>query len=495
MNSITEKKIIFYFASFVAILIPAILFFSNLFAEWWLIDDHELFSFLGSIHNYYGIWDYFNLLIEKTEVGRFGETARFRPSYFFLRLVELYFFGLNATLFYLVRYIIAILFSLVLFLFLRKFLDSIISISLVLVVWSYPFWADVFSRMGPAEIYGTLGLTLILLSYVISSSNKILTSFLRLIGLLILIGAKENFLVFIAISFIEIWKLIRNRENPIVLYWFEFLPILYAFFIFLSLFGFYTNYSEDIYGNSTNISDRLDLFVVLLKDSSFIIFLLSVLLICIFSVFSRKFFIKNKEYILIVFFCFTTYLLNFLFYHSKWPTGMRYDFPGLLCFPIALAFTIKIFLKYYYVSSKKQVLVLILVSLFCFNISGIKANFKSSIENQKRTVAFSNFLKETRSNLIVNPNVDVAIRIGSAWDYEPYFSLLVFFTYYDLKNQIFLKLDSIPKTTDFEKQLLNVLSKRENLKAQPRKGCVVFTFSKLEDRTICSSQNNFLVPW
>ncbi|WP_244944154.1 hypothetical protein [Leptospira meyeri] len=349
--------------------------------------------------------------------------------------------------------------------------------------------------MGPAEIYGTLGLTLILLSYVISSSNKILTSFLRLIGLLILIGAKENFLVFIAISFIEIWRLIRNRENPIVLYWFEFLPILYAFFIFLSLFGFYTNYSEDIYGNSTNISDRLDLFVVLLKDSSFIIFLLSVLLICIFSVFSRKFFIKNKEYILIVFFCFTTYLLNFLFYHSKWPTGMRYDFPGLLCFPIALAFTIKIFLKYYYVSSKKQVLVLILVSLFCFNISGIKANFKSSIENQKRTVAFSNFLKETRSNLIVNPNVDVAIRIGSAWDYEPYFSLLVFFTYYDLKNQIFLKLDSIPKTTDFEKQLLNVLSKRENLKAQPRKGCVVFTFSKLEDRTICSSQNNFLVPW
>ncbi|MGE8720181.1 hypothetical protein ACO2KH_02510 [Leptospira terpstrae] len=495
MNSINKNKIFYISGAVASVCIPILLFINNIFAEWWLIDDHELFSFLGTIKNHYSFADFISILLEKTEVGRFAETSRFRPSYFILRLVELYLYGLNPTIFYVARLIVSILFSVALYLFLYRFLSVFVSLALVLVVWSYPFWSDVFSRMGPAEIYGSLGLAFLLFSYSVPGLKIVISSFLRVVGLLILVGAKENFIIFVLVSFYELTQLFYYRERKVYFYFFEVLPILYTFYIALSLYGFYSTNSEDIYGNSTSILDRLNLYSGLLREPNFFVLSFILIVLSTFVVTAKGFLRSYRKIIFLIFFCSALYVFNFVFYHAKWPTGMRYDFPAVFLVPIMVVLFLNVFLNHYHFSHKKQILVLLFVSLYWLDLSGLKLNLKSSLENRRRTVVFSTFLNGAVTSFKENPDKDIVIRIASAWDYEPYFSLMVFFKYYDLKNRIFLRIDSIPNKTVFESQLLDVLSKLENLNVQPKNNCLVFSFVDLKSRSFCKSQEDRIVPW
>ncbi|WP_246837725.1 hypothetical protein [Leptospira bouyouniensis] len=467
---------------------------NNLFAKWWLIDDHDLFSYLIKIDKESGILDYISILIEKTEVGNFARTSRFRPSYFILRVTELYLFGLNPTYFYIVRLLIAMFFSVVLFLFLIKFINEFVSLTFVATIWTFPFWSDVFSRIGPAEIYGCLGLGLLILSYLLPQS-KLFSTFLRVFGLVVLIGAKENFLIYTIVSFVELWKLFRRKNNKVYLYFFEILPILYSIYIFLSLVGFYTHISEDIYGNSTNLKDRLNLFIILFEDRDFWFFITILVILSAFSFFDRGFLRRYLHVISLIIFAFVIYIFNFAFYHAKWPTGMRYDFPGVLLLPMTIILFLKIIQGRFRINNKKYNFILIFICIFNLNLYGLGFNLKSSIENRNRTNQFSSFLNETIGDLKLNPNRDIVIRIISAWDYEPYFSILDFFNYYSLTNRVLLRVDSIPNATEFENQLLASLKNIENLNVQPTSNCLVLTFGEVKDKNFCDDQINRRVPW
>ena len=516
INSIKYKKILLYLGTIISIIVPLVLFVNNLFAKWWLIDDHGLFSYFESEGKNYELNDFIHFLFNKTEFGKFGQSARFRPSYFFLQLTELYIFGLSPLYFYSVRLLIAVLFSVALFFNLNKFLNVFISFLLVLVIWTLPFWSDVFSRLGPAEIYGTLGFTFILISYILNPRMAFLNSILRMFGILILIGSKENFILFIFVSIVELWKLYNTRDSELILYSnffpfknfryriqttklilfsIEFVPILFSFYIILSLFLYFSTNSNDIYGNNTSIPERLHLYIRYIQEIHFLIITILSLILFFYSSVFRKFFKKNIYLILIIFFCLFSYVFNFIFYNAKWPTSMRYDFPGVILFPIGVILFFALFLRVLRISKQIQLFILLTLVLLNLNFTGLQINFKSSIENRNRTVAFTTFIKEITGILKLNPNADVVIRIGSPWDFEPHRSLLTFLKYYNINNRILIKVDSIPPSNNFEKQLLAELYKFENQDLQVVSKCFVFTFITMQEKKYCSDQKSHTIPW
>lgn len=167
------------------------------YANWGIVDDHEIFSFIG-IHQRLPITDLFHTLLAKTEVGD-PDSGRFRPSYYFLLLLEAATWGKNVHLWYLARTLWFATFIASLWWLLSKFVRMWLAAALLLPILLLPFWADVWSRLGPSEIYGTLALGLMLFGIhaTVQSPDEAKRKWgaaLVTFAALILIGSKETFI-------------------------------------------------------------------------------------------------------------------------------------------------------------------------------------------------------------------------------------------------------------------------------------------------------------
>lgn len=177
----------------------------NLGARWGFIDDHEIALFLGRDHKITA--EELVPAILSTEVGSPGYTSRYRPGYYITRIGECYLWGDSPRLWYLTRLAIWSLFLLSIALLSYNF--GGLSLALIAPPWvgSLTLWVDIWPRMGTAEVYGVLGLGLVLLSSVfylrLVLMNESVGRFRAAIGLsclvlgsFFLLGAKENWLIF-----------------------------------------------------------------------------------------------------------------------------------------------------------------------------------------------------------------------------------------------------------------------------------------------------------
>ena len=115
-------------------------------ANWGLIDDHEVFHFLGpNLH--LPISDIWNTLLEKTEVGTLQ--GRFRPSYYFIKVLETALLGTNVHLWYLGNTIGFAIFLSSVWWALRRFVGGWLSGVLTLSIALLPLWSGIWSRLGP----------------------------------------------------------------------------------------------------------------------------------------------------------------------------------------------------------------------------------------------------------------------------------------------------------------------------------------------------------
>src|SRR4051812_18161636 len=67
----------------------------ELHADFWSIDDHVIFRFLGAADRL-PVADLWGAVVRTTEVGQFGQALRYRPAQFILNAVETVFWGLDA---------------------------------------------------------------------------------------------------------------------------------------------------------------------------------------------------------------------------------------------------------------------------------------------------------------------------------------------------------------------------------------------------------------
>jgi|688.fasta_scaffold64903_3 hypothetical protein len=206
------------------------LYFSELRAgKLGLIDDHEFLSYIGPDRMI--AWGEIATILSQTEVGSWGESSRFRPGYYFLRIVQTKFFLGDGYLWYSSR---LALFAFSIFLLgitvwvligraLRLAPLSSWTVGLIqfaVMTWvigaliSISSWGDILTRLGPSESLVFLGLSLISfgLTVIHSRLDSWVGNLIANAGFILAVTSKENAIVLIVPLLIFVLIQLRERN-------------------------------------------------------------------------------------------------------------------------------------------------------------------------------------------------------------------------------------------------------------------------------------------
>lgn len=167
-------------------------------ANWGLIDDHEVFYFLGpGLH--LPLTDIWSTLLAKTEIGSLQ--GRFRPAYYTAKLIETSLWGANVHLWYLARTVGFAIFLSSIWWLLRRFVGIWLGGMLTLCIALLPLWAGIWSRLGTSEAYGAVCVGLMLYaSYFLFFGTAVRSrnagAIVLTLATVALVGMKETFLPF-----------------------------------------------------------------------------------------------------------------------------------------------------------------------------------------------------------------------------------------------------------------------------------------------------------
>ncbi|PJZ55327.1 hypothetical protein [Leptospira adleri] len=464
---IISPKVRFLLTSLLSISLTVYLFGPNLKAQWWLIDDHEVFYFLKSKTNQNSWSDLFDILLNQTEVGKFGNSSRYRVSYYFLRISESLLWKDKATLWYLFRLSISSLFIFSILGLLSKFFSFSLSFLFTMYVFTVRYWSDIFSRMATGELYTVWGVALIILAlskyrFGTDKKNPIWVYLCISFGVMISAGSKENFLILILLP---IFILFFERHKSGI--WFQrivlIFPILFSIFEVISLLLFHSKNKTDIYGNSTSFADRSAVLLGAVKSEYVMIPLGLLIVLCSLRLSaSNRIKIRDLKKILLPAVFVLVVLLNIIFYNGNWPINTRYDFPGLILFQSAvfliLALTLsEIFKIFKFGVSKRNVavqLILILYVSSIFSVQGLTNLQRDSRANMKRTISFTASVKKVSSL----PKDEMLILYAyQAYDYEPIDSFSRYLNYYDSEISKMILVTDQEAESEFKNGLLRSL--------------------------------------
>jgi hypothetical protein len=325
------------------------LFGMNFEAKFWLIDDHEIMIFLGE-DGKMALSEAPGMLIEETEVGKFGKFPRFRPSYYSARLFETWLWGNNPSLWYLSRVMMVTLIITIAWYVLAELIGFLPAVPVIAFVFTWPMWGDIFSRLGPAETYAALGLAffflgafLILKDSAPNSDNarQYLGWLSVMAGTLLAVGAKENFLLLLPIVLILLAVALRHRRTPKSALLSTLVIFACAGLVAYAILSSLSKVGTDIHGQSTGLFYRLSLVWDIALTVPSVLFLTAIALLIVMLLWSyraqdRKA-LRRPTWIALVIVSFCYLLLHigqYIFYVGNWPTGNRYDFPGLLYKPV-----------------------------------------------------------------------------------------------------------------------------------------------------------------
>lgn len=510
-----------------SLLFSLYLFGENLHSKWWMIDDHEIMMFLGE-DGKLSLAEIPKLLIEKTEVGDYGNYERYRPSYYTLRLIETAIWGNYPMLWYLFRILILTSFlSIILYLIWKNF-NYVTGLFIVILVLSASYWAELMSRLGPGETYTVLGLGIFLLGlyqqfvYLISSQKKKpkhlwISQLLMCLGCVISVGSKENFVILLAPMFLLILVALIRKKLDFGLLISSIIGLLYTCFIMSSVILGMSKSGMDVYDNDINLRSLLSLTYHKIPDAleelylfEFTIFVIAAFLV-LFCIKNKNVLKKYLSNVLIFYFgmfiLVCLYLSQFFFYSGAWPTGMRYDFPGLLYIPCLVLLAIFLFRETMKCFGINKIFVNQMLTVF-FILVVVKVSpmhyydylREYTLQNVERTTAFTDTINEIVNVAKDDESADIFFETYSVWDHEPIGSVHRFLIANGVKNNIYINTNKYVASTSLEKELqrqielvsenggifanTEVFTEHEN-EIEKRDGCITLFFSGSDEDDIC----------
>ncbi|WP_232227634.1 hypothetical protein [Leptospira wolbachii] len=448
-----------------AFLFSFYIFGPNFKAKFWLIDDHEIFFFLGSVIDQNGWSDFLSTLVDRTEVGLFGVSTRYRPSYYFLRLVEVFLWKDNAILWYLFRFFILVSFVYSLNLLFRFFLSTPVALAWTITCFSFTYWSDIYSRLGPGETYVTLGFA-IFITVTFTWERRIrygiFTAVLQVLALVIMIGSKENMVL---VAFLPIFFLYDKDDLKYKFKYYHILyliPFLVSMVIVLAVIKATSLNPVDINGNSAQISDRLSRIVGFMNNSLFLQPLILGFLLCVGLIVKTKslrIVKKSFQIISILIFLIINILLNIVFYGGELPQNNRYDFPtaviNVFYFIIILSMVLRlIFPKKIVKNELFSGIIFLIFSAFGFSSYSINEIQNASRKNAKRTQSLDITIRAMKLEAAENVGI---IFVRNFTEFEPADSILRYANYNHLQLRIGLDVDDVMYYSSFQDGLMSYL--------------------------------------
>lgn len=434
-------KIIFQaLLSFVFVLL---LLFPNLFASWGLIDDHEIIRNLGPDEQM-GFSE-IPYKLTQTEVFFANEgLTRYRPAYWIANLLETATWGAKAENWYRFRLFLIVTSIFISWYLLSKNLGLALSGIACLYLFTAPYWADTWARLGPAELYAFFGLALYCLAfyklwtYDVSAKWWVLLA----LGAFLAFGSKENFLFLLPATAPLLYRIWKNKKLTLLPITCSAFILVTGVFIAVTVLILLSRTGTDIYGNSVDPTARF-LSKLFTKPNQIAIIpvLISATLLGVatilkknISTFKRLFFIESL--------LLAVWISQFFFYDGGLPFENRYDFPGLFVRDLAFFFLIYAPLTLLATSDFKfkgwvrtgALITLIIGTWYFYAWKGFIHIQTASAENLKKTHAFLKAVSQMITTLRSYPDVPIILHAHTVGDVEPLMSFSRYISIYGVTN-------------------------------------------------------------
>jgi hypothetical protein len=446
-------------------------------AKFGLIDDHELVQFLGRDREL-SLSETVGLMLNTTEVGEWGESKRFRPTYYFFRLLQTATFGNSAESFYVYRILIMSITATlvgVLAACLAKSLNAKISLA-TLLFWTLlasllPVWADVVTRLGPSELEQSLFYTLFLILtwFAVSRPENSTYWILMLAVVVISAGLKENMAIAFIVTLLGmIYSKARLTSKKLLTSVVIFSGILVALIELGPVIAIQQSNGTDIYGQNRGLTEMLRLLLQGITSphiSVCIIFYLTVLYA------GRKGKLKVPKEIEFLILAFNLILVSEYVFYAGNVRGNRYSMITQITLLICLIIG-TILISELLVQSKKTkrclymteavVAILSLAILFTPALAAKNSlSIYASAENtRKQSHMFQKDLELISKAAQNQKNIKFVVQ--SSWDYEPIYSTIIYLDNYKTNNEFTLEVMARQDNTALGSMLLNKLKDMAN---------------------------------
>ena len=433
-------------------------------ADWGIVDDHEIFYFLGT-RQHLPFSEIVSTVLDKTEVGSLQ--GRFRPSYYFLRGMESWAWGRDVHLWYAFHAVAFAFFLGAVWWVIVRFLGLLPSALCMVPVAFAKFWGAVWGRLGPAEIYAVPATGLMLLGcyelfFAPSALRRNLGCAALTVGTVILIGTKETLLplAFPALFYVAI-AVIDRRLTVLSGLLAGAIMLLATSFIAWVVLRQLEGTGADIYGNSVTPAARLKATFASMRPFGAGFIGIATLAIAVLARWAWRYrrlvsWIEIASGLGTLCFMLAFFISQELAYGGALPTGTRYDFPAMLV-PVFFVYFIACEINLRLRETGKETLAEARALLFSLTVvllflaaGGIRGAVKSSDEvetNIAKTREFSAELAAIVSQARTEPAAPIILEAYGGGAYEPVYSLQRYLLSAGLTNPIAVRLHPDPASS------------------------------------------------
>jgi hypothetical protein len=436
----------------------------ELHARWWIIDDHEIHSFIGR-NERMPLSQLLPNLLDKTEIGDPAKVGRFRPGYYITRLVECSLWGKNPTSWYAFRMVLFFASLSIAIVLLYRLAGFVPAILIAVLMLSDSYWADIFARLGPAETYAVFGLAIYCLAFTelrqaLQSSSPIWKGWrmncwtaLLLVGTFLAAGSKENFTLLALPSAYLLYLAFRHRKGSagVMVQAGLLLNVLLPLGIIIVILSVLSSNGVDVYSNPVSPVHRLKLVLDFFGNGEWRNILPAGLAAITVGglLASYKLGVDAEGRRVLRHLLYAElliemiYLSQYIFYNGSWPNQTRYDFPGVLLLYILPVLVLNTAFRLVPLTLRTTTVVagIAVLTVWAFTERhDVRKLRKLSLGNVERTEAFTRKIDDVVAEVSRSPRRPVVLEVHNTDDYEPSSSIALFLYSLGVDNPIQLKL-------------------------------------------------------
>ncbi|MBR0940211.1 hypothetical protein [Bradyrhizobium liaoningense] len=425
-------------------------------ANWGMIDDHEIFRWLGRNHHL-PLSQVWHVLMSDTEIGL--PTERYRPAYYFFKILETVVFGDNVHLWYLGRTLGFALFLSAAWWWMRPFAGILASGAMTIYLASLPLWSGIWSRLGPSEIYGAtcVGICLYATYGILRSDSptiRVLSAFLLSATTVVMIGMKETFIPLAAGPFLVLLIAgIRRKLPPFVAILSIAIMVVGSLAIVIPVAARVRAMSQDTYANAVGSAAMVQFGSSGLLTAIRSTWFLMVVPVVMFPIQLRKSCVWWRTpatfVALIYVFLIGMYALQSALYRATFPFGMRYDFPAMLLVPVTMCVVCCWAIHglqsagAFKISRIAQVA---MIATFLYaSFAGLKDPYSirgAVVANIYRTTKFYPTISQAAEAAKQFPNSPIILEAYGPGAYEPVYSLRTYLSSLGAENTVSVRVHS-----------------------------------------------------